>query len=134
VAGASRGVRTPFNRIMNIKLRIRQLFNSIKKWWKRQRRFHSFEGVTFCESDMDPTSALHARQLVLVGSPEKPKWLRFACPCRCGEVIALNLMNNYQPHWSVTINVDKTLNLSPSIDATSCRSHFWIRKNRIEWV
>lgn len=117
-----------------MKMWLRQVLASIKNWWKRRRRFHVFNGVSTYESDADPTPAVLARQLVLIGSSGKSKWLRFTCPCRCGNIIALNLMKTYHPHWGITINEEGAVSVSPSVDATFCGSHFWIRKNRIEWV
>ena len=72
--------------------------------------------------------------LVLAGSPERPKWLRFDCPCRCGEVLALNLMASHSPRWAAESHEDGTLSVRPSVDATRCGSHFWIRRSRIDWV
>ena len=106
----------------------------IRGWWRRRRRLQSFKGITFCEPMIDPSSVIEDNRLVIIGTPEHPKWLRFACPCRCGEVIALNLMESYNPRWGITVHKDKTLTVSPSVDARVCRSHFWIRKNRINWV
>lgn len=120
--------------MINVKLQIGRLITSVRDWWKRLRRFHSFQGVTICEADVDPNKDLTARKLVLIGSAERYKWLRFKCPCRCGEIIALNLMQSYRPRWSVTMGAGQSLSVSPSIVATSCGSHFWIRENRIDWV
>jgi len=106
----------------------------IRAWWGRWRRLTGFSGVAICASHDDPAPEIHARKLVLVGAADKAKWLRFACPCRCGEVLSLNLMGSYYPRWSVKSNPDGTLSVSPSVDATACGSHFWIRSNRIDWV
>jgi hypothetical protein len=101
---------------------------------KRQLRQDRFKGVAFVEQSHDPTKELHASKLVVIGKSSKPKWLRFRCPCGCGDVIALNLMTSHFPHWSVEIHDDGTLTAHPSVDAKTCGSHFWIRHNLIEWV
>jgi hypothetical protein len=114
----------------------RKAADAIRVWWVRRRRRTSFDCVAVCASDEDPSAEIWAGRLVLIGSAEKPKWLRFACPCRCGEVLSLNLMQSHYPRWAMKNNADGTLtlNVSPSVDATACGSHFWIRGNRIHWV
>jgi hypothetical protein len=108
--------------------------NVIRVWWVRQRRRTRFKGVAVCASHEDPSAEIRAGILVLVGPAETLKWLQFACPCRCGEVLSLNLMGSHYPRWTVKVNADGTIGVSPSVDATACGSHFWIRGNRIDWV
>jgi hypothetical protein len=56
------------------------------------------------------------------------------CPCGCGDVIELNLMEQASPCWSVRQNTDGTITLMPSIwRSKGCRSHFLIRNSRIDW-
>lgn len=112
----------------------RQLAGSVRAWWARRRRRKSFAGVAVHASHEDPSVEIRAGKLVLVGMADRPKWLRFDCPCRCGEVLSLNLMGSYYPKWTVKANDDGTLDVSPSVDARACGSHFWIRGNRIDWV
>lgn len=114
---------------------IRRIWNAFIAWWTgKKTRYSSFTGVAFVESTTDPASELRQRKLVIVGSPEKSKWLRFACPCQCGDEIALNLMPTHSPRWKIEFHDDETLSVHPSVDATKCGSHFWIRKSRIDWV
>lgn len=110
------------------------LLDDARSWLRRLRRRRRFNGVVSLDSGADPASALRAHDLVLVGPEEKPKWLRFACPCRCGEVLGLNLMPSHSPRWTVEVHPDGTVTVNPSVDATKCGSHFWIRKSRIDWV
>jgi hypothetical protein len=111
-----------------------RLFNSLLTWWRNRKRRRAFSGVAQLESSIDPTSELAAWKLVLIGSPQKPKWLRLNCPCGCGDVIALNLMTSHRPHWSVQLHDNGTLTVMPSVDSKNCGSHFWIRRNKIDWV
>lgn len=112
----------------------RKTAGAVRAWWVRRRRRTSFDGVAVCASHQDPSEEIRAGKLVLVGPAEKPKWLRSACPCGCGEVLSLNLMGSYYPQWTVKADANGTLSVSPSVNATSCDSHFWIRGNRIDWV
>lgn len=113
---------------------IRRLWCGLRLRWRWYRRYHHFTGVASVGQGDDPSNAIKCRKLVLVGPPAKAKWLRFACPCRCGAVIAVNLMKSHSPCWAVELHLDQTLTLNPSVDATTCGSHFWIRRNKVEWV
>lgn len=54
------------------------------------------------------------------------------CCCGCGEKV----VNSLRPtDWSLTI-IDGTVSLHPSIGnwSYSCRSHYFIRRNRVVWA
>lgn len=56
------------------------------------------------------------------------------CPCGCGDVIKLNLLQQARPCWSVQEHPDGTLTLAPSVwRQKGCRSHFLLRHGRIDW-
>jgi hypothetical protein len=63
------------------------------------------------------------------------KWhLIMRCPCGCGASIYLNLLPDDRPLWKLEIHEDGTFSLSPSVwRTTGCRSHFFVRRSRIEW-
>lgn len=98
---------------------------------KRQR---SFPGIRYVSSMAETERPIQKGKLVVVGTLLAPKWLLFVCPCGCGERIALNLMKSHSPKWTIAESADGKLCVSPSIDSTTCRSHYWIRRNRIDWV
>lgn len=97
-----------------------------------QRQEH-FSGVAYADSATTAKDAIDQKALVLIGTKEHSKWLRFRCPCGCGEELALNLMKSHYPCWTVTLHKDNTMSVSPSVDATNCGAHFWIRNNNIDW-
>ena len=72
--------------------------------------------------------------VVLVGSPDRPKWLAFDCPCGLGHRIMANLDVARSPRWSVT--QAHPLTLTPSIDAVTAgrRCHFLLKNGRVAWV
>src|SRR5579862_3536458 len=63
--------------------------------------------------------------------------IRFAtavhlCPCGCG----YEVVTPFSPtDWRLTFD-GKTISLDPSIGNWSfpCQSHYWIRKNRVQWA
>ena len=77
---------------------------------------------------------LPAKGAVLVGGPEEPRWIAFACPCDADHSIMLNLDPSRAPYWIV--RKLKPLTITPSVDylTPSRRCHFWVREGRIVWV
>ncbi len=56
------------------------------------------------------------------------------CPCGCGEVIELNLLQQARPCWSAQEHPDGTISLAPSVwRQKGCRSHFFVRHGLIDW-
>lgn len=53
------------------------------------------------------------------------------CACGCGNEVVTPLS---PAEWSLTFD-GETISLNPSIGSWSldCKSHYWIRKNKIEW-
>lgn len=70
----------------------------------------------------------------VAGEERYPSAAAMLCPCGCGDVIELNLLEQASPCWSVRNNSDGTITFMPSIWRTKgCRSHFLIRDSRIDW-
>ena len=59
--------------------------------------------------------------------------LTFSCPCGCSARISLNALPDDFPCWRL-IETTAGPTLSPSIAReVGCRSHFWVRRGRVEW-
>ncbi|WP_432711265.1 DUF6527 family protein [Paraburkholderia acidicola] len=43
-------------------------------------------------------------------------------------------MAGHSPRWTVTTLREGTISIHPSVDATKCGAHFWIRDGRITWT
>lgn len=57
------------------------------------------------------------------------------CPCGCGKTLQMNLLTDDRPCWRVTRHTDGTSSLHPSVwRQKDCRSHFWFKRGRVEWV
>lgn len=69
----------------------------------------------------------------LVRVADRNKWLLLKCPCGCGQQIALNLMQSHTPSWQVEVRSRASFSIHPSVDATSCGAHFWLRDGRVIW-
>jgi len=70
----------------------------------------------------------------LVESTGHKKWALMRCPCGCGETLALNLMRTHSPCWTVRLNIRGDVTVEPSIDATKCGAHFWLRNGIVVWA
>ena len=74
-------------------------------------------------------------KLYLVGEKYNYWLCVFHCPCGCGELLELLLINNVTPHWLVEHIDDRHINLSPSVWKTDgCRSHFFVKSNYTIWA
>lgn len=97
------------------------------------RRINKFDDLVFVETYRGSADLLKPNALALVGTPENFKWLQLVCPCGCREIIAMNLMKKYHPHWTVDVHEDATITVFPSIHASKCGAHFWVRRNHVQW-
>lgn len=79
-------------------------------------------------------AAAHQKGIAaLVDSNGHSKWLLLQCPCGCKQQIALNLMQSHSPRWRVERHADGSFSVHPSVDATSCGAHFWLRRGQVIW-
>lgn len=109
----------------------RKIFDHVA-FWIKLGSFKSFNKIILIPETSKKIDK--SRNLFLAGPKNQPKWLEFYCPSGCGEVIYLNLMKSHMPHWSIEQNKGDTITVSPSIISETCRSHFFIRANKVEWV
>lgn len=108
------------------------LFKRLWQWILPQKRLGSFSGTVTSDTSGRPT-VFDDGKLFIIGNEKKFKWLKFRCPCGCGEVQAINLMQSHQPVWSLEFHEDQTVTIYPSVHALKCGAHFWIRRNQIHW-
>ena len=54
------------------------------------------------------------------------------CGCGCGEIVVTPI----RPSWWTLVWDGKTVTMNPSIGnwSLSCRSHYWIKENKIVWA
>ena len=88
---------------------------------------------TFEDRSAATAAAKRTGIAALVRGGDKDKWLLMLCPCGCGQQIALNLMPSHSPQWKVSIYSPQRFSIHPSVDATSCGAHFWLRDGRVIW-
>lgn len=75
------------------------------------------------------------RNLVLLQDAGENWSVGMRCPCGCGQNIELALIPEAKLRWKLRIESDKTPTLTPSVWLRDgCRSHFFVRRGRIDWV
>lgn len=56
------------------------------------------------------------------------------CPCKCGDVINLNLLAEAKPRWEIETHYDLTLSIKPSVwSLKGCGSHYFVTNGKIKW-
>lgn len=72
-------------------------------------------------------------QLYAIGG-DSPWLANMHCPCGCGDLIQLSLLERDSPSWRLTVDESNFPTLSPSIwRSKECRSHFFVREGLIVW-
>lgn len=62
------------------------------------------------------------------------QWAVFDCPCCRGHRLTVSLRESDHPHWTAKRHGAR-LSLYPSLWLKeNCKSHFWIRENKVSWV
>src|ERR1700733_6376014 len=109
---------------------LRGSFLRLWRWIRRRRRLQDVKHVASM-NDLPE----HLGGDVFVVGESKPKWFVLECPCRCGHRIDVNLMRSRQPYWSLSVSA-RGATLAPSLwmPSDKCGSHFFVRKNRVQWV
>jgi len=70
----------------------------------------------------------------VVGENDFYWFVAMICPCGCGDVLYMNLLEEKRPRWSFNTNPDGTISLKPSVfRQKGCRSHFYFRRGVVEW-
>ena len=73
------------------------------------------------------------RVLYLLGNPH-PWSATLLCPCHCGTLIQLSLIEADSPRWALEHSLLGLPTLSPSVWRTKgCQAHFFLRQGRISW-
>lgn len=82
----------------------------------------------------DVPSVLRPGVVYLVGEGEHLWCAALCCPCGCAATIQLGLLGDARPRWSAAVHADGSVSLTPSVwRRVGCRSHFVLRRGRIEW-
>lgn len=112
---------------------LQQLRRAVADWWRKLGRRTRFLGVRTIASRSDVPEHI-GRDIILVGKEPGFKWALLECPCGCGDVIEVNLMQSRVPSWRVSLKEERAT-FHPSLwrPPDSCGSHFIIKDNAVLW-
>ncbi|EEJ5471725.1 hypothetical protein AU693_004813 [Salmonella enterica subsp. diarizonae] len=103
-------------------------FLKLKESLMPRRRVIVVEGDT-------PPLKLPKRNLILARENNEDWAVAFFCPCGCGKWIELLLLKEAKPNWSIQVDQKNIPTFHPSVLLQKgCKSHFWLRNGKIEWV
>ncbi|HXE53548.1 MAG TPA: DUF6527 family protein [Tepidisphaeraceae bacterium] len=89
-----------------------------------------YEHVVRVPDQTTASQHLQPGVLVLVMPGQRPKSLKFLCPCGCGKPVSVNLMPEAGKAWRLAADAGG-LSLFPSVWLdVGCRSHFILRRNK----
>ena len=87
-----------------------------------------------CVVDESLPKRLSSRALYVVQDDGYLEQAAMICPCGCGRVLQMNLLQDEWPCWRLTRHEDGTATLHPSVwRKKDCGSHFWFRRGRVQW-
>jgi hypothetical protein len=106
---------------------LKRLAGLFSRWWSF--RYHT----VLVEGELP--RHLRSKAIYVVQEDGYLEQATMVCPCGCGSVLHMNLLEDERPCWRVTQHPDGTATLFPSVwRKRGCRSHFWLRHGRVEWV
>lgn len=105
---------------------ILSLFRKFVKWLQPKHTIEFVEDVPLQFTN---------KTIYIVGLEKDPWLISFKCPCGCNSIINLNLLKEAKPRWKFSFRTKKKINISPSVNRLlDCKSHFFIRNSKIDWV
>jgi hypothetical protein len=104
-------------------------------WWRRRRWTQPrIRNLVFYETRDEVPADIPRYELLVIGTPEDPKWASLTCPCGRGHQLTINLSKHRSPYWRIRDD-RRGPSLHPSIDSVSpYRCHFWLKHGSVEWV
>ena len=103
-----------------------KIIDKLTKWFEKKHTFLYVEDIPENVKD---------KVVYIVGERKHPWLIIFKCPCGCNNLIQLNLLKEASPCWKFQISNKEKITIYPSIwRITGCKSHFFIRKSKIEWA
>lgn len=111
------------------------LFRPIAQWFlKCVDRVGPARRLRIVEGDSLPAK-MPFRDLVLARDDGEDWSVGMKCPCGCGHIIELLVIDEARPRWDLDLDAGGLPSLSPSVWLTSgCKSHFWLKRGKVIWV
>lgn len=113
---------------------IKNIWYSIVYWWCGDT-VKLKEGYQLLQINEQPLLEEVEDNIVYHIGDEDWKWLlMFKCPCGCGDVIHLSLLEKSVQKWRIEQEDNNIFSIHPSVNRqVGCRSHFFITRNKTRW-
>jgi hypothetical protein len=112
----------------------RTKIEKLSRWFKSQKKEPQYFARVLKVPRMSAIPADIGRNVYVVEKAHQRAWVVFNCPCERGHRLVVNLSRNRRPCWKLSVRKGLA-SLWPSLWLKEqCRSHFWIRRNRIYWA
>lgn len=113
------------------------MFKKIREYLSRllRRIFVRWRHRFLIERSIEEPEQIEPFKVYVIGE-EGYEWTAvFVCPCGCGHVIRLNLLEgDSRPTWRVSHDPRKFVTVHPSVwRHVGCESHFIIRDGLVRW-
>lgn len=113
-----------------MKIWVAEIWRVLYHWGTKRRKPAAYRAEHFAELP----EKLRDRRLYIIGDGLAPWAAAMLCPCGCGNVIQLSLLDADSPRWQLSVDRKGLPTLSPSVHRTKgCRSHFFLRAGQIVW-
>lgn len=112
---------------------MKQILRAARRFWSRLFSASSRPYRTVRVENIP--KQLDVLTIYLVGEDGILEHVSMLCPCRCGDIVNLNLLPDERPLWSTETHGDGTVSLFPSVRRTKgCRAHYWVKQGHIKWA
>ena len=72
--------------------------------------------------------------LYVVGEGRHRWYAAMICPCGCGEILHMGLLEDARPRWQAVQQKNGAATLRPSVNRrVGCRAHFFLEHGKIRW-
>ena len=112
---------------------INLLKTSFKPWfpWGKSRQQKVYKFMVLAELP----KKLRDDVLYVVEEDGFQEQAAMICPCGCGQVLHMNLLDDERPCWKVTVDANHVPSLHPSVwRQVGCKSHFWFKNGKVQFV
>jgi hypothetical protein len=108
---------------------IKSLWRRFSSWWASlwERPYRSVRVEELPDR-------LAKKTLYIAGEGPHLWFVAMICPCGCGEILQMCLLQDARPRWTVSVDSNGVPSLSPSVwRQVGCKSHFFLVRGRIQW-
>lgn len=118
----------------NLFSKVRNSFLGAKKPSREEIEETSQKYMGEFVDDLPLENEIEDNKIYIVGENGYEWQGAFNCPCGCGDLIQLNLLEGGENIWRIASRNSKKISITPSINRTmGCKSHFTVTNGKVRW-